>query len=453
MQTLRTHFRPRPSAFSRYLHNAQKQAIILNKCQLRQNSQLSGSTAEPTKLAKIIEDTIRSTGPIPVSQYIQLCLSHPTEGYYMKGDIFGTKGDFITSPEISQAFGELVGIWLLSRWLEDGKPSRVQLVELGPGRGTLMDDILRATRGFKEFASALTSVTLVETSQQLRKKQKDKLEKYGVPLSWHDRIEDVPQDAYSLVVAHEFFDALPIHILQKTDRGFREVLVGLDSTTLIKNRSALDIDTTLASPIVKRTSSRLNFTLSADASPITSVLVASSPRFANLPTGSRIEVSPASFKIAHQVGNLIQKGGAALVVDYGGPQLYGNSFRAFRKHKVVEVFDEPGSSDLTTNVDFAYLKEAMSQPGLHHGLLSQRDFLLKMGIEVRCNALMRNAPSDERRKDIEHSVKRLIDPIGMGTQYQVMAVTPKEKPYPFLEAMGTGMQRLVEKGATTAKAV
>lgn len=371
----------------------------------------------------------------------------------MKGDIFGTKGDFITSPEISQAFGELVGVWLLSRWLEDGKPSKVQLVELGPGRGTLMDDILRATRGFKEFASALTSVTFVETSEQLRKKQKEKLDKYGVPLNWHDRIDDVPQDTYSLVVAHEFFDALPIHVLQKTERGFREVLIGLDSTTLIKNRSPLDIDTTLASPSVQRTSSRLNFTLSAEPSPVASVLVASSARFANLPTGSRIEVSPASFKIAHKVGSLVEKGGAALIVDYGGPRFFGNSFRAFRKHKVVEVFDEPGSSDLTANVDFAYLKEAMSQPGLFHGLLNQRDFLLKMGIEVRCNALVRAAVNDERRKDIEHSVKRLVDPLGMGTQYQVMAVTPKEKPYPFLEAMDNGMERreaVAEKSADSA---
>ncbi|KAG8930646.1 hypothetical protein FRC01_002450 [Tulasnella sp. 417] len=407
-----------------------------------------GAAEPPKKLAKIIEDTIRSTGPIPVSKYIQLCLSHPTEGYYMKGDIFGTKGDFITSPEISQAFGELVGIWLLSRWLEDGKPSRVQLVELGPGRGTLMDDILRATRGFKEFTSALTSVTLVETSEHLRKKQNEKLEKYGVPLSWHDRIEDVPQDAYSLIVAHEFFDAMPIHVLQKTERGFREVMVGLDSTTLIKNRSPLDIDTTLASPTVQQTSSRLNFTLSAEPSPVTSVLVASSPRFANLPTGSRIEVSPASFKIAHNVGNLVEKGGAALIVDYGGPRFFGNSFRAFRKHKVVEVFDEPGSSDLTANVDFAYLKEAMPQPGLFHGLLSQRDFLLKMGIEVRRNALMKNAIDDKRRKDIEHSVNRLIDPLGMGTQYQVMAVTPKERPYPFLDAMENAVEK---KGAGVEK--
>ncbi|KAG8905941.1 hypothetical protein FRB99_007946 [Tulasnella sp. 403] len=317
----------------------------------------------------------------------------------MKGDVFGSKGDFITSPEISQVFGELVGIWLLSRWLEDGKPRKTRLIELGPGRGTLMDDIVRTMSTFKEFKSTLETISLVETSEHLRKQQQEKLKPHGIPIQWHARVEDIEQGIMS----------------------------------------ALDVDTTLPAPQGVSMVPKLKFVLAPGSTPTAEVLSVSSPRFSSLSVGSQIEVSPASWAIAKNLGNLLASpsGGAALLIDYGDMRSFSNSFRAFRKHKVVDVFDELGSSDLTANVDFAYLKEAMSQKSLHHGFLNQREFLLKMGIEVRTAALSRLLPED-RQRAVKEGVTRLIDPLGMGGQYKVMAVTPTagKAPYPFGDDTG-----------------
>ncbi|KAF8646184.1 hypothetical protein AX16_007328 [Volvariella volvacea WC 439] len=188
---------------------------------LREYTTHEGDT-KATKVEKLLLDGIKATGPIPFSTYMNLCLSHPVHGYYMSSSnaVFGSKGDFITSPEISQVFGELVGIWLISQWLNAGSPSGIRLVELGPGRGTLMEDILRAFSQLSATKGQLKRVHLIETSQTLREVQRTKLgpiaTNLGFELDWHDHMDEIPSspDLYTLLVAHEFFDALPFHLLQ-----------------------------------------------------------------------------------------------------------------------------------------------------------------------------------------------------------------------------------------------
>jgi len=345
--------------------------------------------------------------------------------------VFGSRGDFTTSPEISQVFGELVGIWFMSQWISAGRPQAIRLIELGPGRGTLMDDILRVV---SQFSKGLKDIHLVENSPVMRVLQKEKLhpsvEKAGCRLHWHDSISDItPSNQFSLVVAHEFFDALPVHVLQKTRHGWNEVLVASNLEPLASPEPGVlqSIETSTMYP-------RLRRVLSPTPTAASTVLGLSSTRFQHLPVGATIEVSPASFKIARQIGEILSKpsqdqstelapGGCGLVVDYGGGKVFGDSFRAFKDHKIVDVFHRPGECDLTTNVDFTFLREAMEDLVTIHGPTPQSTFLERMGLRLRVNALVRNAKTDERRSAIWDAAKRLVDPVGMGKEYQVMGFT------------------------------
>ncbi|KAF9453493.1 DUF185-domain-containing protein [Macrolepiota fuliginosa MF-IS2] len=389
---------------------------------------------------------------------MQLCLSHPTHGYYMNSSnpVFGSQGDFITSPEISQVFGELIGVWLLSQWANAGSPSSVRFVELGPGRGTLMDDILRVVSQLRPSHDPV-DVHLVETSQALRAVQEQKLlhaSKRNIKLHFHHSISDVPQNPsqYTMLVAHEFFDALPVHLLQRKETGWHEVMIDTDRSSTSTSTSTSTQTTSTNSQIIPH----LRRVLSPGPTAASTLLGLSSSRFHNLPIGSFIEVSPAAFKIARQVaqivsgitapesesaldptplknlgikkqevvpGSRLSVGGCGLIIDYGGDKVYGDSFRAFKQHKIVDVFHRPGECDLTTNVDFAYLKEAMSDLVIPHGPISQRTFLTRMGIDLRVDALARSAKTDERRAAIRSSAKRITDRTGMGEEYKVLGVT------------------------------
>lgn len=276
---------------------------------------------------------------------------------------------------------------------------------------------------------------MVETSQKLRDVQKDRLAdriasfESPVDISWYDRIEDLPRDEseYSMVVAHEFFDALPIHILKKTSEGFRELFVDLQ-------RSPLLSPTLPSKP-------RLGLAVSPIPNVTSAALSSSSRRFNAVPVGHQLEVSPASWNIARAIGELVSAkgGGAGLIVDYGDARAFESSFRGFRKHQIVDVFDKPGYSDLTANVDFAYLKEALEPVARSHGPITQRDFLINLGMGSRLEALLSAAKTEERRVDIMSAAKRLVDPLGMGAQYKVMGITSKvmeseqEKVFPFSE--------------------
>ncbi|KAA1467716.1 DUF185-domain-containing protein [Dentipellis sp. KUC8613] len=403
------------------------------------------ATAAPpnsmTPVEKIILDTIKANGPVSFAQYMQMCLSHPTEGYYMKSSnaVFGARGDFITSPEISQVFGELVGIWLLSQYLPVAKGQDIRLIELGPGRGTLMDDILRTLSQLPASRQVSKEVHLVETSASLRAIQEQRLrpwsEKHNIQVYWHTSLNDIPEKegSYTMLVAHEFFDALPIHLIEKTQHGWQEVLLSSSpdpaAPTILRPSDPLSTSTQTPTPTQPSSPFRLRPVLASTPSPISTLLGSSSPRFKNLPVGSRIEVSPASFQIARKVGEVIggqaseKKKGSALIIDYGDDKAVGNSFRGFKDHKIVDPFHLPGHCDLTANVDFAYLREAMANTATAHGPLTQHEFLTRMGLRMRVDALKRAARSDERKSAIESSAHRLADLTGMGKQYKVLGVT------------------------------
>ncbi|KAL0954930.1 hypothetical protein HGRIS_003863 [Hohenbuehelia grisea] len=374
------------------------------------------STGEPavTPIEQLLLDRIRLAGPISFATYMQTCLSHPTEGYYMnhKYPVFGTRGDFITSPEISQVFGEIIGLWLVSRWMAAGEPAYFRMVELGPGRGTLMADVLGVVNHFIPH-SVQRTLLLVETSPHMRE-----LQRYNIqwPIKWFNSIEEITPVPYvfTMVIAHEFFDALPMHILQRTERGWQELQVA-ESTS---------------------SSARFQFVL-APPNAMSAVLAHSSERFHQLPVGSRIEVSRTGFSIARRIGEIIELnesiysiGGCGLIIDYGGDTVHSNSFRAFKNHKIVDVFHRPGECDLTANVDFAYLRESMSDIVNVHGPVTQNHFLKSMHLDRRIRRMVEHASDDERKEAIRSAAERLADLKGMGTQYKVMGLTSKEARHP-----------------------
>ncbi|KAI0067246.1 DUF185-domain-containing protein [Artomyces pyxidatus] len=420
---------------------------------------LSG-TANVTSVEKLVLDTIKANGPISYATYMQLCLSHPTEGYYMKSSnaVFGASGDFITSPEISQVFGELVGVWLLSQYISLAQTREIRLVELGPGRGTLMDDILRTLSQLSNTRTSLMHVHLVETSPSLRAIQAKKLQPWidnlGLQIHWHDSIDDIPasEEVFTMLVAHEFFDALPIHVIEKTHQGWQEVLISSTPDPVAK-RILRPSDIAASPPSLEHQSSptllldkstsfapssspsrpRLRPVISPTPSPISTLLGSSSPRFQALPIGARIEVSAAGFQIARKVGEMIgghsthdaksRRTGSALIVDYGANKTVGNSFRAFKDHKIVDPFLLPGQCDLTANVDFAYVKEAMVGTATAHGPLTQHAFLTNMGLNMRLEALVRAAPTEGRKQALQSAARRLVDLTGMGKEYQFLGIT------------------------------
>ncbi|KAK4055553.1 hypothetical protein OIV83_000099 [Microbotryomycetes sp. JL201] len=426
----------------------------------RSNPASSYSTAPPTsppqtELLTILQEIIRTHGPLPVSKYMTLCLTHPNLGYYASQKVFGRQGDFITSPEISQIFGELLAIWFVTQWAAQGRPDKVRIVELGPGRGTLLADVLRTFKALpKQSSPPVTSIHLVENSGALRAEQKSQLSAHGfgdTMTNWWGTASEVPptEDEFTLVVAHEFFDALPIHIFEHVDKGWREVLVDVaDSKAITATeplRLVLSPGPTPASMLYTRLSSMAAVDASSDRNAPKSQsfnfdttmpmpqahsqeqsLSPTLSRFARLPIGSRIELSPASWEIARDLGKTMQgpRGGAGLVIDYGDSKAFGRSWRGFRKHQVVDPLSEPGHTDLTANVDFAYLSEAMSDIVTCHEPMTQASFLYALGLEPRLQGLLQKA-SSERKKDIESAAKRLVDPTGMGTQYKVMMLTPK----------------------------
>ncbi|KAN0134534.1 S-adenosyl-L-methionine-dependent methyltransferase [Lactarius tabidus] len=369
------------------------------------------SPSSVTLVEKILLDTIKVNGPVSYATYMQLCLSHPTEGYCMNpaNAVIGAWGDFITSPEISQAFGEVV-------------KHDIQLVEIGPGKGTLMDNILRTLSRLPRSRASIKHVHLVESSPSLRAIQQKKLEswdgKNGLRIHWHDSIDDVPvaNGIYTMLVAHEFFDALPFHLIEKTHQGWKEVLLTSAhdpaAKTIIRPSSPASAAPSLdPSPSTPKT--RFRPVLAPEPTPVSTLLGASSPRFMSLPIGTRIEVSAALFQTACKLGTLVSQGvgGSVLVVDYGADHA------TFKGHTLADPFDCPGQADLTVNIDFVYLTSAV------YGPLSQRSFLLQMGFGTRVNAIQRAAASPERGDALAEAAAWLVDPVGMGKEYKAMGLT------------------------------
>lgn len=334
---------------------------------------------------------IRHGGPVGVDRYMALCLKY----YYGTRDPFGTQGDFTTAPEISQIFGELVGLWAAETWRLMGAPLRVRLVELGPGRGTLMDDALRAARVLPAFGAAI-SVHLAETSPVLRDIQAQVMATSGHKATWHDTVADALGAACAnpvILIANEFLDALPIRQFQRRDRQWHERLVGLDDA------------------------GGLAFGLSA---------VAAAGIDGDAPEGTVIERAGVAASVVQDVArHVVAHGGAALFIDYGATESgTGDTLQAVKQHRYVDVFAEPGEADLTVQVDFAAVAKVAEAAGARvAGPVTQDGFLAALGIEQRAARLARDA-SPAQAVGIRAAVERFMDasPTGMGELFKVLAV-------------------------------
>jgi NADH dehydrogenase [ubiquinone] 1 alpha subcomplex assembly factor 7 len=339
-----------------------------------------------TKLGRLLARRIALTGPISLADFMAEALGHPRFGYYRQAMPLGAAGDFTTAPEISQMFGELLGAWLAERWLAMGRPQPVRLVELGPGRGTLLADALRATSGVAGFHAAL-DLHLVEINEQLRTAQAAALA--GFAPAWHDRLDDVP-DGPLLLVANEFFDALPVRQFVCTPQGWVERMVGL----------ADDGET-------------LRLALAPGRTPYAAALPEAWP-------GGQAELGEAGLAIAAAIGARLRRdGGWALIVDYGFSAHGGLSLQAVKGHRGADILDRPGETDLSAHVDFTALARATCMPSF--GPVGQGDFLRRLGIIQRAEALKARATPAQRRA-IDAALARLIEPGQMGTLFRVLAV-------------------------------
>jgi len=348
-----------------------------------------------TPLEAELRRIIAADGPMSVATYMRLCLGHPLHGYYMTRDPFGRGGDFITAPEISQMFGELIGLWAAAVWQMMGSPREIAFVELGPGRGTLMADALRATRVVPAFAAAV-HVHLVETSPVLEPRQHESLTGLDVPIAWHRNFADVPGGPL-ILIANEFFDALPVHQAVKTSSGWHERMVGIGRD------------------------GKLAFALHPDPIPGFATIAPGLP--ANAPPGAVFEWH--SGDIAAEVARrTAQHGGAAIIIDYGHSESApGETLQAVGRHGFADPLASPGEVDLTAHVDFAALARTASAAGARvHGPIAQGDFLRRLGIEARAAALRAKATAAQGA-DIDAALARLIGSgrESMGEMFKAMA--------------------------------
>ncbi|RUS89136.1 hypothetical protein EGW08_003079 [Elysia chlorotica] len=372
---------------------------------------------------------ITMAGPLTVADYMKEVLTNPLSGYYMHRDVFGSAGDFITSPEISQMFGEMLGVWMVNEWINCYNGQEIQLVELGPGRGTLADDMLRVFSQFPEIASKV-SLHLVEVSPALSNIQAIKLvgdpdsdkedayqtakeskitaiedggpyreekSKYGPSVSWYKSLADVPEQL-SCYIGHEFLDALPIHKFHKTEYGWREVMVDVDPQK-----------------------EGLRFVLAPSDTPASKAFLHVSPSEER----SNLEVCPSAAIIIQEVTKrIVQKGGYSLFADYGHSGEKGGTFRAFKQHKLHDPLEDPGTADLTADVDFSYLRRYTSDEVSVFGPIAQEKFLTNMGIGYRLQALLRSASQDQWA-DLISGYNMLTSPQQMGERFKFFSITRK----------------------------
>jgi NADH dehydrogenase [ubiquinone] 1 alpha subcomplex assembly factor 7 len=353
-------------------------------------------TSDASPLMSDIKKLIKTAGPMPVWRYMQMCLTHPEHGYYVSRDPLGREGDFITAPEVSQMFGELLGLWAASVWKAIGSPPRMQLIEIGPGRGTMMVDALRALRVLPPLYQAL-NVHLIEINPVLRDKQKAALT--GVRnIQWHTGIDEVPPGP-SIILANEYFDVLPIHQMVKCATGWHERVVEIDGD------------------------GRLAFGAAAEPMPRFEVLLP--PLVREAPVGAVFEWRPDTeiMKLATRVRD---QGGAALIIDYGHLRSdAGDTFQAIARHSFADPLRNPGLADVTAHVDFQALARAAEDVGARvHGPVPQGDFLKRLGIEARAVTLMAKA-SHEVSESISEALKRLVDSgrSGMGSMFKAIGIS------------------------------
>jgi NADH dehydrogenase [ubiquinone] 1 alpha subcomplex assembly factor 7 len=340
---------------------------------------------------------IAKCGPVSVAEYMELALTHPEWGYYQKETVFGAGGDFITAPEISQIFGEMIGIWCADLWMKMDAPETFSLIELGPGRGTLMRDLLRATNHIKGFHEA-AHIHLVEASRQLRIHQQQVI--HHPHLATHTSVKTLP-NAPSIIIANEFFDALPIcQYIYRGEQWF-EHRIESDGETLRWNKI-----------------------------PYTAMLTDWSEEIA---PDTVVEQCIAAEAIIDTLGTLIREyGGGLLICDYGYEHgSNGDTLQAVKHHQYTDILDAPGSCDITAHVDFKRLQILSQKAGLKPSrIASQGDFLIRMGALERAERLTTGMNSDAKNT-ILNSLNRLVSPVHMGTLFKALACT-----HPLIEPAG-----------------
>jgi NADH dehydrogenase [ubiquinone] 1 alpha subcomplex assembly factor 7 len=331
-----------------------------------------------------LQAEIAMGGPMSVADYMARCLHDPEGGYYATRPAIGEAGDFVTAPMVSQMFGELVGLWLAAAWQGAGAAGRAILAEAGPGDGTLMADVLRAARLAPNFLGAC-ELWLIETSRPLVERQAARLA--GARPTWAASLAEVPDDAPLFLVANEFLDCLPAQQFQRTEAGWAERMVGLDAT----GELAFGLRPTLAC-------------------------------FPEAPPGAVIERSPAQEACAAELAHrLVRQGGAALLIDYGPAETgAGDSLQALVGHRKTDPLAAPGEADLTVHVDFEAVLNAAMASGAEAGVLTQGEFLRRLGIEARARRLI--AANPETEATIQRQLERLIAPDQMGELFKAAAI-------------------------------
>jgi SAM-dependent MidA family methyltransferase len=332
-----------------------------------------------------LQTLIARTGPISVAQYMTGCLYDPDFGYYATRPALGPEGDFITAPLVSQMFGELIGVWAVAAWELMGRPKRLRLVEMGPGDGTLMSDLLRAVRVAPDFLAA-ADIWLVEVSGPLKAAQAERL---GGGVRWAARLEDVPGGAPLLLIANELLDCLPARQFVRTAAGWAEQVVGLDER------------------------GELAFGLAA--TPVADLLP-------DAPEGAVFEQSAAQAALGVALGRrLAADGGAALLVDYGrSAHGFGDTLQALRRHEKVDPLACPGEADLTVHADFPEVMASARAEGAEAAILSQAMFLANMGIGARTEALLRARP--DRSATLGRQLHRLVGGDEMGELFKACCI-------------------------------
>ena len=339
----------------------------------------------PAPLEALLIRRIRLEGPMRLADYMAECLLHPEHGYYTTQRPFGRDGDFTTAPEISQMFGELLGLCLAQYWLDQGRPARFTLAELGPGRGTLMADVLRASARVPGFHDA-AEITLIEASPALRSIQRAALGAH--PVIWRDHAAELPEQPLFLL-ANEFFDALPIRQFTRDPAGWRETMV-------------------------TEAEGKLGLALSAPAQ-----LALLEHRLTDTAPGEVVEHCPAAAPVITALSDRITRhGGVALIVDYGGWHSRGDTFQALRDHAFTDPLAEPGRADLTAHVDFEALAQAATCPSSY---VTQGALLSALGIAARSAALATRLHRTALETHLA-ATRRLTDPAEMGTLFKALAL-------------------------------
>jgi NADH dehydrogenase [ubiquinone] 1 alpha subcomplex assembly factor 7 len=401
-----------------------ERTLRLATCIFNSRHVTTSSKCVETDLTRQLKARIRFKGPITVAEYMKEVLTNSAAGYYMHRDVFGSKGDFITSPEISQMFGELIGIWCVNEWMQSGSPDQLQVIELGPGRGTLADDMLRVFTQFPGMRDAV-SLHLVEISPHLTNMQYSKLtgheqlrtnattneyidslsrpsyqscvSRHGIKVNWYRQLADVPH-APSFYIAHEFFDALPVHKFQKKENRWHEILVDVDD----------DPDS----------SNHLRFVLAPTNTVASQLLLQVDPGDQR----DHIEVCPEAGIVMRELADRISAdNGCALIADYGHCGDKTDTFRAFRQHRLFDPLCEPGTADLTADVDFNYLKRNIGDKVMSFGPVTQETFLHNMGIGVRLEVLLSKA-NEEQRRSLTSGYDMLTNHEKMGERFKFLAL-------------------------------